>query len=165
MQLDCGAINSTCGRMFVIMQQQAQRLDDLVRDVLSAARLEAGELVLQTEPMSVFPVIQQVIEQTRARKTDRALDEHATADHATCHIPLILRFPGKAAGQVDRGLHYQLQRRSAGSPYLRVGREMGPVGCARSFHRGRVPYRTHQLPGRLGRSGGARAAARWARAC
>ena len=72
MQMDCGAmINNTCSRMFVIMQQQADRLDTLVRDVLSAARLEAGELVLHPEPISVLPVVQQVIEQTRARNTDR----------------------------------------------------------------------------------------------
>jgi PAS domain S-box-containing protein len=72
MQTDCGAmINSTCSRMFIIMQQQADRLDALVRDVLSAARLEAGELVLHSEPISVLPVVQQVVEQTRARKTDR----------------------------------------------------------------------------------------------
>jgi arylsulfatase A-like enzyme len=34
--------------------------------------------------------------------------EHATADHGTCRIPMIIRWPGKAAGQVDTGLHYQL---------------------------------------------------------
>ncbi len=73
MQTDCGAmINATCSRMFIIMRQQADRLDALVRDVLSAARLEAGELVLNPEPISVLPVVQQVVEQTRARKTDRA---------------------------------------------------------------------------------------------
>ena len=72
MQLNCGAINPTCSRMFVIMQQQAERLDALVRDVLSAARLEAGELVLQREPISMLPIIQQVVEQTRARATDRS---------------------------------------------------------------------------------------------
>jgi choline-sulfatase len=34
--------------------------------------------------------------------------EHGTADEATCHIPLIIRWPGKARGMRDRGLHYQL---------------------------------------------------------
>jgi PAS domain S-box-containing protein len=72
MQLDCGMqINTTCSRMFVIMQQQADRLDALVRDVLSAARLEAGELILHSEPISVLPVVQQVVEQTQARRSDR----------------------------------------------------------------------------------------------
>lgn len=34
--------------------------------------------------------------------------EHATADAVTPHIPLIIRWPGAARGQVDHGLHYQL---------------------------------------------------------
>lgn len=34
--------------------------------------------------------------------------EHGTADHATCHIPMIIRWPGKKQGHVDSGLHYNL---------------------------------------------------------
>ncbi|MBS3734983.1 MAG: sulfatase [Phycisphaerae bacterium] len=34
--------------------------------------------------------------------------EHATADVITCRIPMIVRWPGAAAGHVDTGLHYQL---------------------------------------------------------
>jgi len=34
--------------------------------------------------------------------------EHATADYATTRIPLIIRWPGCAAGHVDTGLHYNL---------------------------------------------------------
>jgi choline-sulfatase len=35
--------------------------------------------------------------------------EHGTADHATCNIPMIIRWPGKTtAGHVDEGLHYNL---------------------------------------------------------
>ncbi len=34
--------------------------------------------------------------------------EHGTADGITCRIPMILRWPGKAAGHVDEGLHYNL---------------------------------------------------------
>lgn len=71
MQTNCGAINPTCSRMFVILKQQAERLDHLVRDVLSAARIEAGELVLHPEPISMLPIAQQVVEQTRARVTER----------------------------------------------------------------------------------------------
>jgi PAS domain S-box-containing protein len=88
MQLSCGAVNATCSRMFVILQQQSERLDALVRDVLSAARLEAGELVLQREPISVLPIIQQVVEQTRARTTDRSF-----------HVPLK---PGLPLAFADR---------------------------------------------------------------
>ena len=34
--------------------------------------------------------------------------EHATADHITCRIPMIVRWPGCAGDRVDRGLHYNL---------------------------------------------------------
>lgn len=34
--------------------------------------------------------------------------EHGTADHATCHIPLIMKWPNCPKNAVDRGLHYQL---------------------------------------------------------
>lgn len=34
--------------------------------------------------------------------------EHGTADHATCHIPMIVKWPGGAKGKVDDALHYHL---------------------------------------------------------
>ncbi|MCY0870326.1 MAG: sulfatase, partial [Firmicutes bacterium] len=34
--------------------------------------------------------------------------EHGTADEATCHIPMIIRWPGLESGRVDTGLHYHL---------------------------------------------------------
>jgi choline-sulfatase len=34
--------------------------------------------------------------------------EHATADHTTCNIPLIIKWPGGQKGHVDRGLRYNL---------------------------------------------------------
>ena len=34
--------------------------------------------------------------------------EHGTADQATCRIPLIVKWPGMACGQVDDQLHYHL---------------------------------------------------------
>jgi PAS domain S-box-containing protein len=71
MQSGCSAVNSTCGRMFVVLNQQVERLDHLVGDVLSAARIEAGELVLDQEPLSIFPVIEQVLGQAEARLSER----------------------------------------------------------------------------------------------
>ncbi len=32
--------------------------------------------------------------------------EHGTADRATCRIPMIIKWPGLPAGQIDNGLHY-----------------------------------------------------------
>src|SRR5262249_5388534 len=67
MQGACGSMTVTCTRMFVILNQQIGRLERLVKDVLSAARIEAGELGLHPEPISLLPVIHQVIDQTHAR--------------------------------------------------------------------------------------------------
>ena len=71
MQADCRAANPTCSRMFAIFDQQIERLDRLVKDVLSAARFETGELTIHPEPVSVLPIVQQVVDQMRARRVDR----------------------------------------------------------------------------------------------
>ncbi|TVY05456.1 sulfatase family protein [Paenibacillus cremeus] len=34
--------------------------------------------------------------------------EHGTADQGTCHIPMIVRWPGVTSPHVDKGLHYHL---------------------------------------------------------
>jgi arylsulfatase A-like enzyme len=34
--------------------------------------------------------------------------EHNTANHGTCRIPMIIRWPGMVSGHVDHGLHYHL---------------------------------------------------------
>ena len=73
MQADCGAINPTCNRMFAIFEQQVARLDRLVTDVLNAARIEVGELSLQMEPISVLPVVRQIVQQVSARTPTRAV--------------------------------------------------------------------------------------------
>lgn len=70
-QADCQVINPTCTRMLDILNQQTARLERLVQDVLNTARLESGELSVHPEPLSIFPVIQQVVDQTRARIADR----------------------------------------------------------------------------------------------
>lgn len=73
MQLDCLTVNSTCTKMFIVLQQQVSRLDRLVQDVLSTTRIEAGEMVLHREPISPYPVIREVVEQFQARSTNRSI--------------------------------------------------------------------------------------------
>lgn len=73
MQADCMAINPTCTRMFAIFEQQVARLDRLVQDVLNTTRIEAGELSLHLEPVSVLPVVRQVIQQVCARTPTRPI--------------------------------------------------------------------------------------------
>lgn len=75
MQTSCGAINPTCTRMFTILEQQTERLDRLVQDVLNASRLENRDLSLQLEPMSILPVVGQVVEQVRAGNNERIIQE------------------------------------------------------------------------------------------
>jgi len=70
-EVNCSIKNTTCVRMLSILNQQVGRLDRLVRDVLNTARIESGELVLQPEPVSVLPIVQQVVEQMRARTVSR----------------------------------------------------------------------------------------------
>jgi len=70
---NCETMNATCTRMVVILNQQLERLDRLVRDVLNTALIEAGELVLHREPISVPPVMFQVVDQIRARTDGRSI--------------------------------------------------------------------------------------------
>jgi len=46
--------------------------------------------------------------------------EHATADHATCRIPMIIKWPGCKEGHVDNGLHYNLDLGPTLAEMLRV---------------------------------------------
>jgi PAS domain S-box-containing protein len=73
MQIDCPAVSPTCQRMFAITEQQVARLDRLVQEVLNATRIEAGELILHTEPISVLPVERQAVEQEQARLSERTI--------------------------------------------------------------------------------------------
>ncbi len=70
-EASCHIKNAICVRMLGILNQQVERLDHLVRDVLNTARIESGQLVLQPEPLSVLPVVEQVVEQIRARTANR----------------------------------------------------------------------------------------------
>ena len=57
--------------------------------------------------------------------------EHGTADHATCHLPFIVKGPGVVQGHVDDGLHYNVDW----APTLMdlLGREAQPIWDGRSF--------------------------------
>jgi len=57
--------------------------------------------------------------------------EHATADHATCNIPMIIRWPGGPTGHVDGGLHYNLDMGPTLAELL--GRQAMPQWDGQSF--------------------------------
>jgi PAS domain S-box-containing protein len=73
-EASCDNRTPTCSRMLVVVTQQVGRLDRLVRDVLNAARIEAGQLNLQPEPFSVLPVVHQVVQQVQAGAADRTFE-------------------------------------------------------------------------------------------
>jgi arylsulfatase A-like enzyme len=57
--------------------------------------------------------------------------EHGTADHGTCRIPMIVRWPGCQRGTVDAGLHHNLDL----APTLAdlFGQKPQPIWDGRSF--------------------------------
>ena len=73
---DCGVTNQKCVQMLDIIDQQIARLNRLVQDILDTDRIEAGKLTIQSEPISVFPLVQQVVEQIRARSARRTIQLH-----------------------------------------------------------------------------------------
>jgi choline-sulfatase len=80
---DCGIayMDQHIGRLLAALEAQGV-IDDLVVIISSDHGENLGELGLY--------------------------GEHATADYATCRVPLIVRWPGGPKGHVDRGLHYHL---------------------------------------------------------
>jgi arylsulfatase A-like enzyme len=71
--------------------------------------------------------------------------EHGTADHATCRIPMIIRWPGAEKGLVDTGMHYNLDLAPTVTDLLHVekpglwdGQSYAPAltdgaGCGREY--------------------------------
>ena len=72
-QASCLSQNPTCSRMLEILGQQTTRLDRLVESVLSTARIESGELTVHMEPISMLPLVHQLVEQFRARQAGRQI--------------------------------------------------------------------------------------------
>lgn len=66
-----GEIPNKSVSMLYIIDQQAERLDKLVRDVLNANQIETGHLILQKEPVSILPLIEQAVDQLRSRNQNQ----------------------------------------------------------------------------------------------
>lgn len=73
MQTDCNSKTPTCTRMMTIIEEQVNRLDRIVQDVLTATTLEVEGLSIHLEPIGVMPAVKQAIEQFRAGNTSRSL--------------------------------------------------------------------------------------------
>jgi PAS domain S-box-containing protein len=85
MEDGCGAINSTCSSMFMIVDQQVTRLDRLVQRVLQAIRIEAEELKVHPEPLSLMPFLIQILDQANTQPNGRKV--HLPLKHG---LPMIL---------------------------------------------------------------------------
>jgi PAS domain S-box-containing protein len=72
----CDVIKPRCIQLLDIIDQQNAHLNRMVQDILDTARIEAGELTIQTEPVSIYPLIQQVVDQVRARSARRTIHLH-----------------------------------------------------------------------------------------
>jgi len=72
-RIGCELPTPGCARMLAILDQQTNRLDRLVAGVLSTARIEAGELTFHAEPISIYPLALQIVEQFRARQVGRTV--------------------------------------------------------------------------------------------
>lgn len=71
MQGDCPALNSTCARMFAIVNAQINRLGRMVDEVLSVSRIEAGGLTLAREAVDVMWLADRAIDEFAARHITR----------------------------------------------------------------------------------------------
>ncbi|HEX6827990.1 MAG TPA: ATP-binding protein [Burkholderiales bacterium] len=63
MRHGCSELSPMCSHMFHVFHQQVRHLDERVRRILDAAYIEAGRLALQREPVSLSPLIRQVVDQ------------------------------------------------------------------------------------------------------
>lgn len=73
MESACDKPTSSCTRMLGVVRGQLRRLDSFAGQVLKAAQIEAGSLVLEREPTTVAAIVQPVVESFRAGNPGREL--------------------------------------------------------------------------------------------
>ena len=81
MEGGCPALNSTCARMFVIVNTQVNRLGRMVDEVLNVSRIEAGGLTLAHEAVDVVWLADRVIDEFAARHTSRQFRRLTGTNH------------------------------------------------------------------------------------
>lgn len=74
MRTNCANLTPTCQSMISILQDQVKRLDRLVQDVLDTGRVEAGDISVNAEPISLIPLARQVAEEFNARSRTLQID-------------------------------------------------------------------------------------------
>jgi signal transduction histidine kinase len=67
-------------RQLATVQEQVQRLDHLISDVLDAAGADAGRLNIRREPLAISSIVSSATERFRAANPDRRVDMNVDAD-------------------------------------------------------------------------------------
>lgn len=81
MEGGCPALDSTCARMFVVVNAQVSRLGRLVDEVLNISRIEAGSLKLAREVVEVVWIANRAIDEFAARYATRKFRRPHANDH------------------------------------------------------------------------------------
>ena len=113
MRADCVTANTTCSRMFNVLEQQVLHLDGLVQDVLTSERIDAGRFALHREPVSMMPLLKRLVEQAQARRIDRPI---VLANKPG--LPLVLADPDRVTDVVANLLDNADKYSPPGQPIL-----------------------------------------------
>jgi len=76
----CDSPTDKCLRMLGVVRGQVNRLEGFAGQVLRAAQIEAGSLVLEREPTTVAAIVEQVIQHFRAGNPARGLQVAVSRD-------------------------------------------------------------------------------------
>jgi PAS domain S-box-containing protein len=88
MQTDLNDFPKESIPMLAIIDQQVERLDRLVKNVLNTNQIETGQLIVQNEPISIMPIVEQSINQIIARTQN-----HKFVTPVKTGIPLVYADP------------------------------------------------------------------------
>ncbi|HEX9180264.1 MAG TPA: ATP-binding protein [Burkholderiales bacterium] len=79
-QSACDSPTATCSRMLGVVRGQVGRLEKFAGQVLKAAQIEAGTLVLEREPTTVAAIVEPVVQSFRAGNPERPLRVAGASD-------------------------------------------------------------------------------------